>query len=155
MGFSVAAESGLPLAEADIRGVPRFNPDIAAHANGAAAEEQLAQTVQGLPNQQVVRWGDPIGSHGADVISVDTQTGDVTLWDSKYRSADVTIQESPTFAAGSNARANAIQQAIDTIDQNTSLSPSIRQQALDNLLNGQVKTRTVGFGNAKNSVFGN
>ncbi len=50
------------------------------HASAAAAEEELANTVHNLPDEAVVRWGDPIGTRGADVISVNLKTGRVTLW---------------------------------------------------------------------------
>ena len=146
---------GLPPSQAELRGVPRFNPDIPEHAAGAGAEEQLANIAQSQPNEQVVRWGDVIGSHGADVISVNTQTGDVTLWDAKLRSAEVRIQESSTFRARSDAREHAIQQAIETIETDTTLPSSIRQRALENVERKQINTRTVAFGNAKNSIIGN
>lgn len=152
---SATGKPPLPPAEADVRGVRRFNPNVASHAIAATAEEQLAQTVHGLPNQQVVRWGDPIGSHGSDVISVNTKNGEVTLWDAKVRSADVNLQASSTFKASSPSRQNAINEAIRTIDNNKTLPESVRQKALQNLGQGNVQTRTVGFGNAKNSVLGN
>ena len=145
----------LPQAEADARGVRRFDPNNPRHASGGTAEEQLANTVHSLPDQQVVRWGDPVGSHGSDVISVNQKTGDVTLWDAKYRGSDVRIQESPTFAAKSDARANAINEAIETITNNKTLPPDIKQKAIANLQSNNIQTRTVGFGNAKNSTLGN
>jgi len=118
----------------------------------AAAEEELARTVQGLPDQAVVRWGDPIGTHGSDVISVDIKNGDVTLWDAKFRSANVTIKPSPTFTFGSSRLQNAINEAITTIESNQTLPADIRDAALGNLRRGNVTTRTVGFGNTRNST---
>ncbi len=155
---------GLPLSQAMLRGVPRFNPDIPEHVVAAKAEEDLANVVQAMPDEQVVRWGDPIGSHGGDVISVNRRTGEVALWDSKYRSANVRVQHSPTFAkttsadgqvTDSDARAFSIAQARETIGADQTLPPAIKQRALDNLSRGQIKTRTVGQGSAKNSVIGN
>jgi filamentous hemagglutinin len=141
-----------------VRGVRRFNPSNTPHANAAAAEESLARTVHNLPDEAVVRWGDPIGSHGSDVISVNVQTGEVTLWDSKFRSGNVKVQPSQTFCLDPTTGQptarfqNAIDEAVRTIRSNQSLPPHIRQKALANLRNGNVRTRTVGFGNAKNST---
>ena len=83
-------------------------------------------------------------------MSVNTKTGDVTLWDAKYRSNEVTIQPSPTFERDAS-RANAIKQAQESIANNKTLPEDIQQKALENLRKGEVKTRTVGMGNAKNS----
>ena len=100
-----------------------------------------------------VRWGDPIGTHGADVISVNVKTGGVTLWDSKFRSGNVRVQPSKTFTDPTGARlANAISEAESTIKTNTTLPPEIRAAAMDNLQNNRVTTRTVGAGNARNST---
>ncbi len=104
---------------------------------------------------QVVWWGDPIGAHGADVISVNTKTGEVTLWDAKYRTDSVTIQHSATFKVGSSARANAIRQAETAIHESKSLTPEIQKRAEANLLARRLSTHTVDFGQAKNSVIGN
>lgn len=152
---------GLPLSQAELRGVPRFNSDIPGHAIAADAEERLANVVQSFPGEQVVRWGDPIGAHGADVISVNTKTGDVTLWDAKYRGSDVRIQHSTTFRIRANLRPGelsprdkAIRQARETLEADEMLPPAIRQRALDNLKKGAVKTRTVGYGRALNSTIG-
>jgi filamentous hemagglutinin len=150
-----AVNGPLPPASADERGVRRYNPDVPSHAKAAAAEEKLAHKVHGMPDQQVVVWGGPIGSHGADVISVDTRTGAVTLWDAKYRSENVKVGASTTFEAGKDARDNAIRQAIAAIRDNKTLSPEIRDKAVENLLADRVRTITTSFGNAKNSVIGN
>jgi filamentous hemagglutinin len=150
-----AAKGPLPPASADARGVRRYHPDVSSHAKAAAAEAELASKVHGMPDQQVVVWGGPIGSHGADVISVDTRTGAVTLWDAKYRSENVKVGASKTFKADTQARENAIAQAEKAIENDKTLSPEIREKALRNLDEGKLTTITTGFGNAKNSVIGN
>jgi len=142
----------LPPAVADARGVPRYNPNVSAHVHAAVAEEQLANDVHNLPDQVVVRWGDPIGANGADVISVNQKTGEVTLWDGKFRSRNQRIQPSPTFEPGSETLKNAIKEAVTTIENNQTLPANIRKAALRNLELDKVTTRTVGFGNAKNST---
>jgi len=146
------AKPPLPRAEADVRGVPRFHPEQLNHVKAAQAEEELARTVHSLPDEVVVRWGDPIGSHGADVISVNQRTGAVTLWDAKFRSGNVPIQPSPTFVRGSSKLKNAVKEAIESIEANNSLPTKIRDQAILNLKSGELNTRTVGFGNARNST---
>jgi filamentous hemagglutinin len=150
-----AAKGPLPPARADERGIRRYNPNVPSHAKAGAAEAELAAKVHGMPDQQVVLWGGPIGSHGADVISVDTRTGAVTLWDAKYRSENVKVGASKTFKADTPARDNAIGQAEKAIENDKTLSPEIREKALKNLGEGKLTTITTGFGNAKNSVIGN
>jgi hypothetical protein len=149
-----AAKGPLPPAKADVRGVRRYNPNVPSHAKAAAAEAELAAKVHGMPDQQVVVSGGPIGSHGADVISVDTRTGAVTLWDAKYRGENVRVGASTTFEAGKDARNNAIRQAIAAIRDDKTLSPEIRDKAEENLLARRIRTITTGFGKAKNSVSG-
>ena len=117
----------------------------------AEAEEALARTIHELPDQAIVRWGDPIGSHGADVVSVNIKTGQVTLWDSKFRSGSVRIQPSQTFQKEPSLD-NAIRRAADSIEADTTLPADIRAAALQNLEERHFTTRTVGAGNAKNST---
>jgi hypothetical protein len=47
---------------------------------------------------------------------------------------------------------NAIDEAMNTIRNNQALTTEIKQAALRNLQQGNVITRTVGAGNAKNST---
>ena len=93
------------------------NPNIAnSQWVGYTGELNLANTVAKLPNQQVLRYGDAIGTRGADVISVDTTNGDIYLWDNKYRSSDVSIPSSPTFTQGSARLNNALRQAVEAVE---------------------------------------
>jgi hypothetical protein len=75
----------------------------------------------------------------------------VCLWDVKYRGKPTALQPSKTFSVAQR-RANAIQQAIDTLTANTTLSKEVRDKAIDNLERKTFKTRTVGWGEAKNST---
>ncbi len=150
---------GLPKAEAEARGIPRYDPEIYAHAVAADAEERLAHVVQSIPDEQVVRWGDRIGTHGADVISVNRRTGEVTLWDAKYRGSDVRILHSNTFKESDaplriNPRLKAIEQASSAIKADLTLPTDIRDKALRALEQKVINTRTVGYGHARNSTFG-
>ena len=114
-------------------------------------EGQLAQTVHGLTDEAVVYWGDKIGTHGADVISVNMKTGRVTLWDAKFRSNPVRIKASTTFIK-TDPLNNAVNEAILEINNNITLPADIRLRAIQNLRAGSYRTRTVGMGAAKNSV---
>nr|WP_246781075.1 hemagglutinin repeat-containing protein [Rhizobium sp. BK602] len=127
-------------------------PNIAnSHINGFNAEIDLANQIADLPGQQVLRYGDAVGTHGADVISVDVNTGDVFLWDSKFRNSVVSIKSSPTFTPGSNSLNNALQQAEQEIRKST-LPQSIKDKATANLDAGEFTANTVGTASAKNSV---
>jgi filamentous hemagglutinin len=127
------------------------NPNIAnSHINGYTAELRLANEVAGLPNQAVVKYGGVVGTHGADVVSVNTKTGEVTLWDSKFRSRNSTIDQSPTFD-NEKALRYALLDARKAI-QSAKLPEPVRAVALQNLLQGNYKTNTVGAGQVRNSV---
>lgn len=141
-----ASKPGLPA--------PKANPAYSwpGHRNAALAEAQLAQTIQSLTDEVVISYGDVIGTHGADVVSVNMNTGRVTLWDSKFRSSAVSIQGSTTFAPGSSPLQNAVNKAMKEIGNNTNIPPAIRDIAIRNLQSNQYRTRTVGMGAAKNSV---
>ncbi|TCS32902.1 filamentous hemagglutinin [Paucimonas lemoignei] len=119
------------------------------HMTGYQAEIKLANEVAGQ-GQIVVKWGDKIGAHGSDIISINPKSGEVTLWDSKFRSAQTSIQQSPTF---SNASTNvaAVEEARNVI-RASDLPDQIKIQALQNLDKGNFITNTVGSGGAKNSV---
>jgi len=119
--------------------------------NGYVGELNLANTVASLPNQTVVSYGDAVGTHGADVVSVDSETGNVTLWDSKFRSGIQNVPSSTTFTPQSNALNNALSDAQVAI-VNSNLPAAAKQQALQNLQEGNFTANTVGSGAAKNST---
>jgi hypothetical protein len=100
----------------------------------------------------VIYWGEKQGTHGADVVSYNLRTKQVTLWDVKYRSKSRTIRPSTTFAKDSGPLANAIRKARDGI-RDSHLSPADKEAAL-NSLKAIFETRTIGAGNAKNSTLG-
>lgn len=93
----------------------------------------------------VVRWGDSVGTHGADVISVNPKTSEVILYDAKTYSNATNVQPSLTFKPGSDSLANAREQAERAI-LSANLPPSIRQHALKNISNGAFTTRTTNQG---------
>jgi hypothetical protein len=128
------------------------NPNIAnSQVNGYVGELNLANTVAALPNQQVISYAGPVGTHGADVVSVNVQTGEVTLWDSKFRTSPVPMPPSTTFTPGSSALNNALVQAEDDI-RNSSLPPAVKDKAIQNLNNGNFSANTAGAGAVRNST---
>ncbi|MGR6980988.1 hypothetical protein ACUHGC_06180 [Testudinibacter sp. P27/CKL/0425] len=121
-----------------------------AHINGFHGEVRLANELAAT-ERIVVKWGDSTGKHGSDIISVNLRTGDVELWDSKYRSNSTTGKISPTFD-NTRTRVSAIEEAKREIRASTLLSPEIRQKALENLKSRNFTTYTVGSGKVKTSV---
>ncbi|WP_267085908.1 hemagglutinin repeat-containing protein [Xanthomonas sacchari] len=127
------------------------NPSIAnSHQNGYVEELRLANTVANLPDQVVVKYGDAVGAHGADVVSVNVATGEVTLWDNKFRSGSSRVGSSPTFSENSSALEGAIDGSIRDI-RNSNLPLEVKEKAVQNLLSGNFTANTVGSGSAKNS----
>lgn len=84
------------------------------------------------------------------MISVDVKTGEVTLWDSKYRTSETIIQESPTFTK-EGPLTGALNEAEKAIKGST-LPQAIKDKAVQNLIDNTYTTNTVGAGNVKNSV---
>ncbi|MBB3646726.1 adhesin HecA-like repeat protein, partial [Rhizobium sp. BK619] len=154
MSNGVPLDPRLPEPIAGMDYVPKqlnsTNPNIAnSQINGYVGELELANQVAKLPGQQVLRYGDAAGTHGADIISIDMNTGDIFLWDNKFRSGYTTVKSSPTFDVNSDALKNALRQARDAVDD---LPNALKDKALENLKQGNFTTNTVGSGNAKNSV---
>ncbi|WP_461809599.1 DUF637 domain-containing protein [Ralstonia solanacearum] len=128
------------------------SPNIAySQVNGYVGELNLANTVAQLPDQTVVRYGDAVGTHGADIVSVNPKSGEVTLWDNKYRSGETKIDSSPTFTPRSSALNGALRDARDAIDE-SNLPPAVKDAAIRNLNAGNFRTNTVGSGGVKNST---
>ena len=119
------------------------------HVSGFLAEIRLANEIA-AQGQVVVKWGGAIGTRGNDLISINPATGEVALWDSKYRSATTSIQQSPTFA-NSRTRDGAIEEALDAVNE-AQLPADIRATAIKNLTDGTFTTNTAGAGGVKNSV---
>jgi filamentous hemagglutinin len=97
-----------------------------------------------------LKYGDAISRHGSDIISVDVKTGQVTLWDSKFRSNAVPIKDSPTFTSPSTLN-NAKREAKEYIEA-SSLPEPIRTQAWNNVNSGTFNMNTAGAGKVKNSI---
>ncbi len=128
------------------------SPNIAySQVNGYVGELNLANTVAQLPDQTVVRYGDAVGTHGADIVSVNSKSGEVTLWDNKYRSGETKIDSSPTFTPGSTALRGALRDAQNAI-RASNLPQAVKDAAIGNLNAGNFRTNTVGSGGVRNST---
>jgi filamentous hemagglutinin len=92
-----------------------------------------------------------VGTRGADIISVNTKTNEVTLWDNKYRTANTPIKDSPTFKDDPKRLGNAKNQALEKIKA-SQLPESQKNAMRSNIEAGNFTTVTVGDGNASNSV---
>ena len=115
-----------------------------AHMTGYQGEVRMAADAANR-GEVVVSWGGSVGTHGADVISVNPKTGEVILYDAKTYSNATNVQPSTTFAADKPALANARRQAERAIED-SNLSPAMKQQALQNIRNGNFTTRTTNQG---------
>ncbi|WP_246711270.1 hemagglutinin repeat-containing protein [Rhizobium ruizarguesonis] len=156
MSNGVPLDPRLPEPIAGTNYVPKqlnsTNPNIAnSQINGYIGELELANQIAKLPGQQVLRFGDAIGTHGADVISIDVDTGDVFFWDNKFRSGSQAVPPSPTFTPGSNTVVNMLDDAEKVI-RNANLPPAVAENAIRNIFQQNFITTTVGSGNARNSV---
>ena len=63
-------------------------PNLAnAHINGYVGEiAQVNRIAATMPNEVIVLWGNRVTQNGSDVVTVNRLTGEVTLWDNKFRS---------------------------------------------------------------------
>lgn len=123
-----------------------------AHINGYVGEiAQVNRIAATMPNEVIVLWGNRVTQNGSDVVTVNRLTGEVTLWDNKFRSHTRSINGSATFTLGSDRLKNAVMQATRVINA-SNLPANIRAQALQNLRSGNLRTITSGSGATRNSV---
>jgi hypothetical protein len=114
------------------------------HLHGFQAELRLTNDIALNRGELVVSWGIKSGVHGADVVSVHPDTGEVTLWDSKYLGDGGVHQGSSTFE-GDNLE-EARQRALADLRNDARsghLPPSLRKQAEENLIRGNFRTATI------------
>ena len=121
------------------------------HQKGARMETALARGIhQNIPDESVVSWGAPVRARHADVVSVNTKSGQVTLWDTKFRSTQgfdraLDSGDSPTFSIDARRQA-AVAKAAKDIAHSTNLPADIKLKALENLKGNNYTTGTVGGG---------
>jgi len=113
-----------------------------AHIEGYRAEIRLASEIAAGGKDKVIHFGDRTGTNGADVISINRETGEVTLWDSKYRSVRATADDSPTFVQDSR-RNKAVAQALTELGKSDFGLPSdVIKAAKENLRRNDFTTIT-------------
>ena len=123
------------------------------HINGYVEEIKLANRVAS-EGYIILKWGDGAGTHGSDIISIDPKTNTVVLWDNKYRSSGNKLELSPTFDSEaltkkgerSNAWDGAKQEAVKAIRANPNLEKNLKDKLVNDVLAGNLETRTVGSG---------
>jgi hypothetical protein len=113
----------------------------AAHINGYRSELRLGNEIIKHQSDYVVQFANAAGINGADAISVHKETGEVMLWDSKYRSTSKTRDNSPTFEDG-GTREKAVKRAIAYVQAATNLPPHIKELALAKLNDDTYTTTT-------------
>ena len=101
------------------------------HINGYREEIELANRLA-ESGRVVLKWGDEIGKHGNDIITVHPKTGAVEFWDSKFRSNPTTGKTSPTYTNKGRLE-NAKTEAIDYI-LDSNLPPAIKTKQLKMLI---------------------
>jgi hypothetical protein len=125
------------------------------HLQAAAGETALRQSVEKIPGEVIVKAGGPVTQNGADIVSFNKNTGQVTLWDNKALKDAEMVQPSKTFTKESS-RAKALENAGKAIDA-SNLPEAEKAAARNAIKEGNVRYITHGSGVAKNSVveFGN
>jgi hypothetical protein len=113
------------------------------HLLGYHAELCMANRIADYLKQQVVEYGDRIGTNGADVTSVDAG-GEVFLWDSKNRTGGERNVNSETFT-DPDRRAKAEEQALRALARELTpqYTEAMRAAAIKNIKDGNYTTYTV------------
>lgn len=132
-----------------------YQPDNESHRKGLRGEYGLANDiVRQFPDHTVVDFGRKAGERGPDVISVN-RDGEVTLWDSKWRSSDISIGPGGRAHQSEKSLGDAqkhTERSINAAMKSGRLSPEAGNKALESLEKGNVTVVTVGTGSARNGV---
>jgi filamentous hemagglutinin len=118
--------------------------------SGFKAETKFAHYLHYRTDEIVIRWGDGVGTHGADIITVNSKTGRVTLWDTKWRTNPTNIGPSKTFS-NSRTLQNAVDQAERALDLADYLPSELRQKAIGSIDSHTFGAQTPGMGAARSS----
>lgn len=121
-----------------------YNVTDPKHYDGLRTEEQFTKYLHYQTDEIVIRWGDDAGTHGADIVTVNSKTGRVTLWKTKWRSNPEKGKTSGTFSLkpGSNRLLKARQQAREAILDADHLPPSLKEKAIQSLDTNAFSTHT-------------
>lgn len=132
-----------------------YRPDNESHRKGLRGEYGLANDIaEHVSGHTVVDFGRKAGERGPDVISVN-RNGEVTFWDSKWRSSDTSIGRSLRAHKTDGSFEGALEHAkcrVASAMKNGRLSLEVGKRALENLRNGNATIVTVGTGSARNGV---
>jgi hypothetical protein len=120
------------------------------HLRGLWAETKFAHYLHYMTDEIVILWGDGVGTHGADIITVNSKTGRLTLWDTKWRTNPTGIGPSKTFSDAGRLQ-NAVDQALEALDDVDYLPPELKQKALDSIDSRTFGAQTPGMGAARSS----
>jgi hypothetical protein len=111
-------------------------------------ESGLHKRVAEIPDEILLSRPGPTSDPGADVVSFNRRTGQVTLWDDKYigklNARYATQPQSNTFA-NSSLRASAARRAIGIV-RASNLSATDQVRALKSLQSQTFQTRTAAWG---------
>jgi hypothetical protein len=146
-GVHISPQLGAPVAGWDYeppRLVGGTEANQLSHLHGFQAELRLANDIVVNRGEEVVSYGIMSGVHGADVVSVHPDTGEVTLWDSKYL-GDGSVHDGSSTFEGDNLEKARLRALADLKNDARSghLPAAARAQAIDNLTRGNFHTATV------------
>ena len=124
------------------------------HLSGLHGEELFARWLHETTDEIVIRWGDGVGTHGADIITVNAGSGQnagrLTIWDTKWRTNPTNIGPSRTFSDAGRLQ-NALQQAREALEVADGIPSTLRQKAVDSIDSRTFAAHTPGMGAARSS----
>jgi len=122
---------------------------------GVLGELALAkQIVTNIKGEVILKCATKPGEHLADIISFNTITGKLTLWDAKFRSAAVLVKQSRTFT-NEVIRAQCLAEAQTYIRNTPLLTQAQKNAAIQSIESDTFQMKTIGMGNARSldSIF--
>lgn len=120
------------------------------HLRGLWAETKFANYLHYMTDEIVILWGDGVGTHGADIITVNSKTGRVSLWDTKWRTNPRNIGPSKTLSKYETLE-NAKGQARLALEDADYLPLELRQKAVASINSGSFGKYTPGIGGSRSS----
>ena len=139
----------------ELQGLGYESADVATgltmnNLKGELGEWALVKRINQIRGELVIKSPAGTGTNGADVVSFNTLTGKVTLWDAKFRSAARILKQSGTFTDKTTLR-NAVREAEREINA-SALSAENKARAIRSLESGNYNIFTAGDAYAPNSV---
>lgn len=132
-----------------------YVPDNESHAKGYRGELNLANRIaMRIRDERVIRYGNKAGENGPDIISV-SKDGDLTIWDSKWRSAERGMTESGRGHPSSDSiplLKASLERALVSARATHLIDDERFKKAMAKLEQGNFFIVTVGTGNAYDAV---